>query len=246
MELGALKGLQKINLSRCKSWETLPAGIGGLTALREIYLSHCSSLKELPVELGALTQLEEIRLWEGHVLLSMDRELPALLTPQPEEIRVWGCSAMHTPPPHVVRQGTGAVLEFLRDLAKGDAPCHLIKVVLLGNQRAGKSSLADSLVLGRPVTLADSDRTVGIEVRHWPVGRKSQLVANIYDAAGHRVYRATHRLFHVSCTSSLRPHTLVAAEVLAFSACRTMSRMRPPSAYQPGYGLDTYILSILN
>ncbi len=68
-------------------------------------------------------------------------------------------------------------------------------MVLLGNQRAGKSSLADSLVLGRPVTRADSDRTVGIEVRRWPVGRESQLVVNIYDAAGQRVYRATHGLF---------------------------------------------------
>jgi Leucine-rich repeat (LRR) protein len=168
-ELGALRGLQKINLSGCKSLEELPPGIGGLTALREIDLSYCSSLKELPAELGVLTQLQEIKLA--------------------------GCYALQTPPPHVVRQNTGAVLEFLRDLAQGDAPCHLIKVVLLGNQRAGKSSLADSLVLGRPVTRADRDRTVGIEVRRWPVGRKSQLVANIYDAAGQRVYRATHGLF---------------------------------------------------
>jgi Leucine-rich repeat (LRR) protein len=139
-ELGALKELQKINLSCCRSLETLPAGIGGLTALREIDLSHCSSLKELPAELSALTQLEEIGLW--------------------------GCDVLHTPPPHVVQQGTGVVLEFLRDLAKGDAPCNLIKVVLLGNQRAGKSSLTDLLVLGRHVTRADSDRTVGIEVRN--------------------------------------------------------------------------------
>jgi hypothetical protein len=126
-------------------------------------------LKELPAELGALTQLKKIGLRS--------------------------CDALHTPPPHVVRQGTGAVLEFLRELAMGNAPGHLIKVVLLGNQRAGKSSLADSLVLGRPVTRADSDRTVGIEVRRWPVGRESQLVVNIYDAAGQRVYRATHGLF---------------------------------------------------
>jgi hypothetical protein len=168
-ELGALKELQKINLSGCRSLEKLPAVLGSLTALREIDLRYCSSLKELPTELGALTQLKDFELD--------------------------GCFALHTPPPHVVEQGTGAVLEFLRDLAKGDAPCHLIKVVLLGNQRAGKSSLADLLVLGRPVTRADSDRTVGIEVRRWPVGRKSQLVVNIYDAAGQRVYRATHGLF---------------------------------------------------
>jgi hypothetical protein len=32
-------------------------------------------------------------------------------------------------------------------------------------------------------------------VRRWSVGRESQVVANIYDAAGQRVYRATHGLF---------------------------------------------------
>jgi Leucine-rich repeat (LRR) protein len=99
-ELGALKELQTIYLCGCKSLEKLPAGIGGLTALREIVLSGCESLKELPAELGALTQLNEI------------------------ELR--GCNALHTPPPHVVRQGTGAVLQFLRDLTKNYAPCHLI------------------------------------------------------------------------------------------------------------------------
>jgi Leucine-rich repeat (LRR) protein/GTPase SAR1 family protein len=168
-ELGALKELQKINLSGCRSLEKLPSGIGGLTALQEMVLSFCHSLKELPVELGALKELQKVNLF--------------------------GCDSLHTPPVHVVKKGTAAVLEFLRDLAKGDAPCHLIKVVLLGSQRAGKSSLADSLVLGRPVTRNDSDRTVGIEVRRWPVGRESQLVMNIYDAAGQRVYRATHGLF---------------------------------------------------
>ena len=87
------------------------------------------------------------------------------------------------------------MLQFLRDLAKGEAPSHLIKVVLLGDQRVGKSSLADSLVLGRPVMRADNDRTVGIEVRRWRLGGQSPLVANIYDAAGQRVYQATHGFF---------------------------------------------------
>jgi len=105
------------------------------------------------------------------------------------------CNALHTPPPSIVDEGTGAVLQFLRDMAKGEAPSHLIKVVLLGDQRAGKSSLADSLVLGRPATRADNERTVGIEVRRWLLGGQSQLVANIFDAAGQRVYQATHGFF---------------------------------------------------
>ena len=46
-----------------------------------------------------------------------------------------------------------------------------------------------------PATRAHSDRTVGIDVCRWRVGGGSQLVANIYDAAGQHVYRATHGLF---------------------------------------------------
>ena len=85
--------------------------------------------------------------------------------------------------------------QFLRDLAKGFAASHLVKVVLLGDQRAGKSSLADSLVLGRPATRAADDRTVGVDVRRWRLGAGSPVVANVFDAAGQRVYRATHGLF---------------------------------------------------
>jgi hypothetical protein len=51
-------------------------------------------LERLPAELGALTQLKKMKLG--------------------------GCSALHMPPPHYVRQGTGAVLQFLRDLANGE------------------------------------------------------------------------------------------------------------------------------
>ena len=137
--------------------------------LQTLDLSDCMALTALPAALGALTQLQRLGLL--------------------------GCRALHTPPPHVVRAGTRAVLQFLRDLAKGDAASHLAKLVLLGDQTAGKSSLADSLALGRPARRAARDRTVGIDVRRWPVGGRSPLVVNVYDAAGHRVYRATHGLF---------------------------------------------------
>ena len=42
--------------------------------------------------------------------------------------------------------------------------------MLLGEQCVGKSSLADSLVCGRPATRPADDRTVGIEVRRWWLG----------------------------------------------------------------------------
>jgi hypothetical protein len=67
--------------------------------------------------------------------------------------------------------------------------------MLLGDQRAGKSCLADSLKSGKPALRKEDDRTVGIDLVRCRLDPDSEVVSNIYDAAGQRVYRATHPLF---------------------------------------------------
>jgi Leucine-rich repeat (LRR) protein len=148
-ELGALTGLRKLVLSLCSGLTALPAELGALTRLQELYLAFCDGLTALPAGLGALTSLLELDLSRCSGLTALPAELGALTG-----MRELGlaCLALHTPPPRVVDAGTDAVLAFLRDLGGGSAPCHLIKLVLLGEKRAGKSSLADSLVRGRPTT----------------------------------------------------------------------------------------------
>ena len=74
----------------------LPASLGALTGLQTLDLGGCSGLRELPASLGALTGLQDLNLLN--------------------------CSALHTPPRSVVAAGTPAVLQYLRDLAKGQAP----------------------------------------------------------------------------------------------------------------------------
>jgi len=196
--LGELHGLKVLrvegrNFDEQCPLQALPETLGSLTGLKSLYLQRCGALAALPASLGALTGLTTLDLQECMALTALPAslgELTGLTT-----LKLHACDALHTPPPSILRAGTGAVLQFLSDLAKGEAPSHLIKVVLLGDQRAGKSSLADSLVRGGPAMRADNDRTVGIEVRRWRLGEPSQVVANIYDVAGHRVYRATHGFF---------------------------------------------------
>ena len=209
-ELGAFTALETLNLSWCEGLTVLPAELRALTALETLSLSACEWLTALRAELGALMALKDLN-------LSGCRELTALLllgcrglTALPAELGVLtalmtlelrGCFAPHTPPPAVMRAGTVAVLQYLCDLAKGSAPCHLAKVVLLGDQCAGKSSLANSLVLGHPATRIAEDRTVGIDMRPWWLSiskgfsKDEELVVNIYDNAGQRVYRTSHPLF---------------------------------------------------
>jgi hypothetical protein len=176
--ISRLTSLRDINLSYCESLEELPAGISSLTSLQHMDLSGCISLKEVPAGISCLTRLEHIDLSGCFSLTGLPEGLSAL-------------PALHTP----VRAGLAAVLQFLRDLRKGFAPCHLVKVVLLGDQRAGKSSLADSLKSGKPALRKEDDRTVGIDLVRCRLDPASEVVSYIYDAAGQHVYRATHPLF---------------------------------------------------
>ena len=89
---------QELKLWDCEGLRELPASLGALTGLQGLDLSNCEGLRELPASLGALTGLQELDLYN--------------------------CSSLHTPPPHVVSAGTPAVLQYLRDLGKGKAPCH--------------------------------------------------------------------------------------------------------------------------
>ena len=95
--------------------------------------------------------------------------------------------------------------------SQGVCDVHFAKVVLLGNLCAGKSSLADSLVLGRPATRAADDWAVPSRVLPTTAplvstcaaggsvaakgSARKKLVVNICDIAGQRVYRASHLLF---------------------------------------------------
>eukprot|EP00961_Rhodomonas_salina_P159136 2142827-Rhodomonas_salina.1 len=141
--------------------------VGKLKGLQQLGLDFCKSLNELPFEIGQLRSLQKISLF--------------------------GC-ALQTPPLDVVRRGTDAVLQYLRDLSFGDEHCFYQKIVLVGDQTAGKSSLIESLIASKPSPTIKEERTVGIDVRKWRP-KSSKVVAQVYDAAGHKTYHASHRMF---------------------------------------------------
>ena len=193
--LGALTGLQQLILQDCARSTALPDGLETLTGLQKLVLEGCSRLTALPAGLGALTGLQKLYLSGCSGTTPLQAGLGALTGLQ--ELGLMKCPALHTPPSRVVRLGRDAMLAHLRDLVAGSATRHLVKLVLLGEQGAGKSSLADSLVNCFSATQPADDRTVGIDVRRWWLGagqgidsKEEELVVHIYDAGGHRVYRA--------------------------------------------------------
>jgi GTPase SAR1 family protein len=107
-------------------------------------------------------------------------------------------------PSEVLYKGLKAVQQYLGDLQEGSTPCFLLKCVVVGNQRSGKSSVVDSLVGNTHKLRHDNDRTVGIDVRRWVLKQNvvnnrqevsKSLLVNFYDSGGHLVYRSTHGLF---------------------------------------------------
>jgi len=192
-EIGNLSTIWTLELQECDRLTELPESIEKLVELRTLNLRLCRNLRRLPefTSLAPLTALEKLDLAHCSTL----RELPVWigkLGKQLQSIDVHGCLSMATPPQHTVQMGSDAVLQFMKDLAKGSICCYAAKVVLLGDQRSGKSSLLDSLEREEPASRAYDDRTVGIDVRRV---KKNDTVINFYDAAGHEVYRASHGMF---------------------------------------------------
>ena len=216
-ELGSLAGLQKLNLSECKSLEQLPVDLGSLAGLRTLILHGCESLGSIPGELGMLVGLQTLDLSYCAGL----RELPADLgsLTNLEILNLRGCDELRRFfPGQILASAAGtagqirAVIDFLADLRHGKLVMDMVKIVLVGESLAGKSSLLDALESGSPMTeetkRAREDRTAGIDIRRWMPTRKGTVVAQVYDAAGQKVYRATHGL----CMSSGALYVLVVSQ----------------------------------
>jgi GTPase SAR1 family protein len=115
---------------------------------------------------------------------------------------------MQAPAVEIVQQGKKAVQAWFSELGKGTAPNDELKVVMLGNSAAGKSSLFR--YLKDEVYKPGNITTHGIEVNDWMITKKEfpfvwesstglkgldQFTAHFWDFGGQEFYHATHRLF---------------------------------------------------
>ncbi|EKX48189.1 hypothetical protein GUITHDRAFT_106084 [Guillardia theta CCMP2712] len=166
--LQALSNLTVLDLQNI-GLRSCPEWIGDLIALQMVYFNNNKELETISYSLARCTSLRILN--------------------------TTGCLNLHTPPPHVCKRGAPFCLKYLRDLNKGHVESHMLKMMLVGEPKAGKSSLLDTLETGRPRMRADDDRTVSVVVKSHKLNQNSRLVINSYDAGGHDVYLATHRFF---------------------------------------------------
>uniref|UniRef100_UPI004057AB3F COR domain-containing protein n=1 Tax=Candidatus Electronema sp. TaxID=2698783 RepID=UPI004057AB3F len=211
IERAKASGTTRLDLSN-KELTTLPTEICELTNLTWLALSH-NRLTTLPPEICQLTNLAYLSLSDNHirelplaicqlsnlVWLSLSRNQLATL---PSEIcHLSKLKELHltdnplsAPPYEIAQQGIDAIREYFAELEKSTQPLNEVKVLLIGDGAAGKTSLVKQL-FGQPFD-KDEDTTHGISIRGWEqkVGGR-QIRINIWDFGGQETQHATHQFF---------------------------------------------------
>uniref|UniRef100_UPI00398E8825 leucine-rich repeat serine/threonine-protein kinase 1 n=1 Tax=Pristiophorus japonicus TaxID=55135 RepID=UPI00398E8825 len=144
------------------SLESVPQSVCGLRALSELYLSNNPGIRDLPPELGQLANL-----WQ----LDIDQ---LNISNVPTEIR---------------NEGPTSVLAFLRAQLRKAEPCKLLKMIVVGPPRQGKSTLLESLQSGKPSHTMYRERS--IKTSSWELPRPAtvktkvdSVVFNVWDVGG--------------------------------------------------------------
>lgn len=142
--------------------ECVPPSICALRNLSELYLSNNPGIQELPTELGQLSNLWQLDIEDLNI------------TNVPADVR---------------KDGPAAVLAYLRAELRGAEPCRLLKMMVVGPPRQGKSALLEGLQTGKPSPFLNTDcsvHTSGWELER-PTGVKSSIDSvffNVWDIGG--------------------------------------------------------------
>ncbi|KAM4602463.1 malignant fibrous histiocytoma-amplified sequence 1 [Polymixia lowei] len=165
------------DLNQCSSLTDLSLSKNCLQDLQPLVGLH--KLKELFVEKNQLTELPPQLFHRGSCVLTVCRLMGNPLRCPPEEVCAGGLSDIQS---------------YFREMEENPTAhsAWTIKTMFLGSSMAGKSTLCRSLRQGRPVEVAEEDRTEGIDI--------SQLYTQdvrflFWDFAGQEEYYLTHHVF---------------------------------------------------
>eukprot|EP00058_Branchiostoma_floridae_P006117 XP_002591605.1 hypothetical protein BRAFLDRAFT_80701 [Branchiostoma floridae] len=187
-EVGRLEQLKWLNLSS-NPLQALPAQIGQLNNIQNLDLSSCE-LTTLPPEIGKLTQLERLNV-SDNPLQTLPAEIVHLTNISHLKIST---RTLSKPPAEVCRQGIATIRQYFEELERSeeDVSAHL-KVVVLGEKMAGKTSLVQTLRRGLSTLTRQEDRTHCVEITQW--APDDNITFEVYDFGGHNVYHLTHQFF---------------------------------------------------
>uniref|UniRef100_A0A3B4UE03 non-specific serine/threonine protein kinase n=2 Tax=Seriola dumerili TaxID=41447 RepID=A0A3B4UE03_SERDU len=153
--------------------ECVPHSVCGLHSLTELYLSNNPGIRELPAELGQLSNL-----WQ------LDTE-DLNITNVPQEVR---------------KEGPASVLAFLRAHLRKAEPCKLLKMLVIGPPRQGKTALLETLQTGRasaftPAECSISTSTWELEKPNSGKNSKDSVAFNVWDIGGQASMSTVNQCF---------------------------------------------------
>src|SRR4051794_1505919 len=93
---------------------------------------------------------------------------------------------------------TGTWLPYLRDLLEQASGCYRAKVMLVGKENVGKTSLRDCFARRKKRGVNLSTDGVDIETLSCQVnanGAQRNIKLNVWDFAGQEIYYTSHQLF---------------------------------------------------
>ncbi|XP_032367721.1 leucine-rich repeat serine/threonine-protein kinase 1 isoform X2 [Etheostoma spectabile] len=152
--------------------DCVPHSVCGLHSLTELYLFNNPGIRELPAELSQLSNL-----WQ---LDTEDLNINNI----PQEVR---------------KEGPAAVLAFLRAQLRKAEPFKLLKMLVIGPPRQGKTALLEALQTGRVAPFTPAECSISTST--WELdkpngGKNSDSVAfNVWDIGGQASMSTVNQCF---------------------------------------------------
>lgn len=183
-------------------------GIGHLQHLETLYAAHnqlesvavlsrIRSLHRIVLTNNPLISLKPLR---KHIRSGLPVFLKYSFDEKEEGIFVKDCPRLAEPSLEVIEQGHDAVMKYFIDAEKlGTRKLEIIKLILVGNSRVGKSNLSEYLRTGNISEKNNSTHLLDIQGWDAPFLRSEQGTlthVNIFDFGGQDYYHDAHRMYY--------------------------------------------------
>ncbi|XP_058485313.1 leucine-rich repeat serine/threonine-protein kinase 1 [Solea solea] len=168
-----LRGSLEVLYLNDNQLDCVPQSVCALHNLTELYLSNNPGIRELPAELGQLCNL-----WQ---LDTEDLNISNI----PQDVR---------------KEGPASVLAFLRAQLRKAEPCKLLKMLVIGPPRQGKTALLEALQSGRASAFSPADCSIStftweLEKPECGKNNKDSVVFHVWDVGGHASMSTVNQCF---------------------------------------------------
>ncbi|MCX6578770.1 MAG: GTP-binding protein [Candidatus Aminicenantes bacterium] len=195
--LRSLSGLTHLYLSSNQITDLMP--LMALSNLTELYLSNNQIADLTPLrELKHLTTLDVHKNLIRELSPDFTSLWPGMAMEWKDDLSFYSLNLygnpLEKPPLEIIKQGKTAIKAYFDSLKEDTLPLNEVKVLLVGDGAAGKTSLVNRL-LGLDFNIGEP-QTHGINIKPWTVKQDGKTIkAHLWDFGGQEIMHATHQFF---------------------------------------------------